>query len=221
VQLARRGASTQRQIRSRPRVQKRASQSGSRHARCGRRGGAGRGVSSWRVCGRRACRTSCGPCGDAGNDPCSRQGDRVVASGSTGGRLLVEDDHGSSGEAPILSSRIAWRRPSAARRPLTGRACPDGRPGRGGVPSATLRTIKRRSTAAAAARSLSPAVAVVGTPPDGALACRPERASGRRRRRRPFVARSGRTNHAQLRCVYLCRTGTITSACQTRISEVR
>ena len=46
---------------------------------CGRRGGAGRGVSSWRVCGRRACRTSCGPRGDAGNNPCSRQGDRVVA----------------------------------------------------------------------------------------------------------------------------------------------
>jgi hypothetical protein len=37
-------------------------------------------------------------------------------------------------------------------------------------------TIKRRSTPAAGLRSLSPAVAVVGTRPDGALACRPERA---------------------------------------------
>jgi hypothetical protein len=59
---------------------------------CGRRGGAGRGVSSWRVCRRRACRTSCGPRGDAGNNPCSRQGHQVVAPGSTGRRLLVGDD---------------------------------------------------------------------------------------------------------------------------------
>jgi hypothetical protein len=42
------------------------------------------------VCGRRTCRascgprgTSCGPRGDAGNNPCSRQGDQVVAPGST------------------------------------------------------------------------------------------------------------------------------------------
>jgi len=34
---------------------------------------------------------SCGPCGDAGNNPCRRQGDQVVAPGSTGRRLLVED----------------------------------------------------------------------------------------------------------------------------------
>jgi hypothetical protein len=33
----------------------------------------GRDVSSWTVCGRRACRTSCGPRGDVGNNPCSRQ----------------------------------------------------------------------------------------------------------------------------------------------------
>jgi hypothetical protein len=101
------------------------------------------------------------------------QGDRVVAPGSTGRRLLAEDDHGASGGTPISSSPIAWRRASAARRPLTGRACPDGRPGGGGVRWATPRTIKRRLTAAAGLRSLSPAVAVVGTRPDGALACRP------------------------------------------------
>jgi hypothetical protein len=34
------------------------------------------------VCGRRVCRTSCGPRGDVGNNPCSRQGDQVVAQGS-------------------------------------------------------------------------------------------------------------------------------------------
>jgi hypothetical protein len=78
----------------------------------------------------------------------------------------------TSGGTPISSSPIAWRRTSAARRPMTGRACPDGRPGWGGVGSDTLRTIKRRSTAAAGLRSLSPAVGVVGTRPDGALACR-------------------------------------------------
>ena len=69
---------------------------------------------------RRACRTSCGPRGEAGNNPCSRQGDQVVAPGSTGRRLPVEDDHGASGGTPILSSPMAWRRASAARRPLTG-----------------------------------------------------------------------------------------------------
>jgi hypothetical protein len=42
--------------------------------------------------------------------------------------------------------------------------------------AATLRTIKRRSTRARSA-PLSPAVAVVRTRPDGALACRPFRAS--------------------------------------------
>ena len=74
---------------------------------------------------------------------CSRQGDQVVAPGSTACRLLVEDDHGASGGTPIMPSPMAWRRASAARRrPLTGRACPDGRPGRGGLRWATLRTIR-------------------------------------------------------------------------------
>jgi hypothetical protein len=95
----------------------------------------------WRA-GRRACRSSRGPGGDAGNNPCRWQGDRVVAPGSTGRRLLVEDDDGASGGTPILSSPMAWRRASAAGRPLTGRASPDGRPGGGGVRWATLRTIK-------------------------------------------------------------------------------
>jgi hypothetical protein len=145
----------------------------------------GRGVSSWRVCRRRACRTSCGPRGDAGNNPCSRQGDQVVAPGSTGRGLLVEDDHGTSAGTPISRSPTAWRRPSAARRPLTGHACPDGRPGGGWVRSATLRTTKRHSTLGAGVRPLSPAVAVVGTRPDGALACRPQQA-----RPRPVLGRS-------------------------------
>jgi hypothetical protein len=55
----------------------------------------------------------------------------------------------------MSSSRMTWRRPSAARRPLIGSACPDGRRGGGGVRSATLRTITRRSTAAAGVRPRS------------------------------------------------------------------
>jgi hypothetical protein len=51
---------------------------------------------------------------------------------------------GASGRTPISSSPSAWRRASAARPPLTVRACPDGRPGGGGVRSATLRTIESR-----------------------------------------------------------------------------
>ena len=39
---------------------------------------------------------------------------------------------GASGRTPISSSPVAWRRASPARRPLTGRACRDGRPGGGG-----------------------------------------------------------------------------------------
>jgi CheY-like chemotaxis protein len=48
------------------------------------------------------------------------QGDQVVAPSSTGRGLRVEDDHGASGGTPILSSPMAWRPASAARRPLTG-----------------------------------------------------------------------------------------------------
>ena len=53
----------------------------------------------------------------------------------------------------------------------------------GGAASATLRASKRRSTAARRWCSLSPAVAVVGTRSDGALACRPEQRRDQLRRR--------------------------------------
>jgi hypothetical protein len=50
-------------------------------------------------------------------------------AGLDGRRLLVEDDHWRlRQDAPISSSPIAWRRPSAARLPLKARASPDGRP---------------------------------------------------------------------------------------------
>jgi hypothetical protein len=74
------------------------------------------------------------------------QGDQVVASSSTGRRLPVEDDHGASGARRYRAARFAWRAASAARRPLTGRACPDGRSGGEGVRSAMRWTTKRRST---------------------------------------------------------------------------
>jgi hypothetical protein len=80
---------------------------------------------------------------------------------------------GASGRTPMSSSRMTWRRASAARRPLIGSACPDGRRGGGGVRSATLRTITRRSTAAAGVRPRS-------------------RSSARARAARSRVVRSGR-----------------------------
>jgi hypothetical protein len=98
---------------------------------------------------RRADTRSLGPPRDSRNNPCSRQGDQVVAPGSTGRGVLVEEDHRRLCQDLMSSSRMTWRRASAARRPLTGRACPDGRRGGGGVRSGTLRKITRRSTAAA------------------------------------------------------------------------
>ena len=80
---------------------------------------------------------------------------------------------GASGRTPMSSSRMTWRRASAARRPLIGSACPDRRRGGGGVRSATLRTITRRSTAAAGVRPRS-------------------RSSARARAARSRVVRSGR-----------------------------
>ena len=62
---------------------------------------------------------------------------------------------GASERTPMSSGRMTWRRASAARRPLIGSACPDGRRGGGGVRSATLRTITRGSTAAAGVRRRS------------------------------------------------------------------
>jgi hypothetical protein len=124
-----------------------------------------------------------------GQYPCRRQADQVVAPGSTGRRLLVEDDHwrlrqdadieqpdGVAGGVGGPSSSHRARMPGWS--PL-------------GVRSATLRTIKRRSTAAAGLRSLSPAVAVVGTRPDGALAVRPRRVPGERMARRSHLSRQG------------------------------
>jgi hypothetical protein len=124
------------------------------------------------------------------------QGDRVVAPGSTGRRLLVEDDDGACGGTPILSRRMVWRRASAARRPLTGRACTDGRPGGGG--SAKPRSGRSRDgRPRPGLRPLSHAVAVVRTRPDGALACRPEQATRGRRRRR---AQSRGSGSSELQC---------------------
>jgi hypothetical protein len=82
------------------------------------------------------------------------QGDRVVAPGSTGRRLLVEDDHGASGGTPILSSPIAWWRASVPVVLSQGAHAPMDIPV-GRVRSATLGTINRCSTAAAGLRSLS------------------------------------------------------------------
>jgi hypothetical protein len=68
------------------------------------------------VFGRRACRSSRGPCGDAGNNPCSRQADQVVAL-RTARRALAEDDRRRrirpAAPAPMSSPSTSWP-PSAA-----------------------------------------------------------------------------------------------------------
>ena len=92
--------------------------------------------------------------------------------------LLVEDDHWDLWQDADLEQPGCVAAASAARPPLKARAWPDRRPGGEGVRSATLRTVTRRSTVAAGLRSLSPAVAVVGTRRDGALACRPQQQRG-------------------------------------------
>jgi hypothetical protein len=97
----------------------------------------------------------------------------------------------ASSGTPILSSLIAWRRASAARRPLAGARMPGWASQWGRVRSATLRTIQRRSVPGVGLRPLSPAVAVVGTRADSALACRPLRPSRGAHRGACFSTRSG------------------------------
>ena len=72
-----------------------------------------RGLSSSAVCGRRACRRSRGPCGDAGNNPCRRQADQVVAPARRGAGYWSRTTIGASGRTPISSSprRGGGRRP--------------------------------------------------------------------------------------------------------------
>ena len=65
-------------------------------------GRAGRAFFSSTVFGRRACRSSRGPCGDAGNNPCRRQGDRVVALTSSA-RCPGSDDH------PPIGQVVCWK----------------------------------------------------------------------------------------------------------------
>jgi hypothetical protein len=93
-----------------------------------------------------------------------------------GRRLLVQDDHGLSGGTPIFSSPMrggARRRPvvlSQARMP--GWTC---RWGRGPVGHA--QEDQETFDPGRRLHPLSPAIAGVGTRPDRALACRPERSS--------------------------------------------
>jgi hypothetical protein len=127
----------------------------------------------------RACRGSRGPGGDPRNSPCRRQGDQVVAPARRGAcccwlRTTRPPPAGADIEEAPIARWGGVGGPSSSRRArVHGWASRWGE----GVRSATLRTIKRRSIVAAGLRPLSPAVAVVGARPDGALACRPLRAS--------------------------------------------
>jgi hypothetical protein len=84
----------------------------------------GRAFSSSTVCGRRACRSSRGPCGVAGNNPCRRQGDQVVAPTSPACRVLATHDRRRRARGAVL-----WRRCQARvrRGALVGRCPPRGR----------------------------------------------------------------------------------------------
>jgi hypothetical protein len=142
-----------------------------------RRAGMSVGSCSPTVCGRRACRSSRGPCSDAGNNPCRRQGDRVVAPRSTGAGCWLRTTMPPPA-APISSSPMAWRR---RRRPIVlspGAHARMGVPvGRGPLGDAEdhQETVDPRL----GLRPLSPAVAVIRTRPDGALACRRQQAHRR------------------------------------------
>jgi hypothetical protein len=131
------------------------------------------------------------PSGDPRDNPCRRQGDRVVAPSSAGRRLLVwgrprrlrrryrtQPDRAAGGVGgPVVLSQRAHVR----------RAC---RWGRGSLGHS--QGIKRRSSPGAGLRPLCRGVAVVCMGPHGALACRPKQGSAQRRLRRLVVAQSGR-----------------------------
>ena len=122
------------------------------------------------------------------HNPCRRQGDQVVAPGSTGRRLLVEDDLAPPAGAD-RAARIAWRRASALVVLSQGaHARMDVPVGEGSAPPRSGRS--RDVRPGAGLRSLSPAVAVVGTRPDRALACRPIRS--RLARPRDTLASTGK-----------------------------
>jgi hypothetical protein len=117
----------------------------------------GRAFSST-VGGRRACRSSRGPCGDSRNNPCRRQADQVVAPSSTGRRLLVEDDHwrlrqDADIEQPERVAAGVGRPSSSHSARMPGWTS---RWGRGSLGHAQD---DRESAVAAGLRSLSPAVA--------------------------------------------------------------
>jgi hypothetical protein len=74
------------------------------------------------VCGRRACRSSRGPCGDAGNNPCRRHGDQVVAPAGVCISSRLPANPCESGSRSVISRRP--RRGLARRRAWTTRREP-------------------------------------------------------------------------------------------------
>jgi hypothetical protein len=131
---------------------------------------------------RRTCRDSPVPSGDAGDNPCRRQGDQVVVPTSSGRWAVVEDDHGVWGGRRNRAPRLRGGRRRSPVVLSQGAHARMGVPGGGGGP---LGQHPGRSRAGrprdAGSGPRSPAVAVVvGAGPDGALACRPGRASAQR-----------------------------------------
>jgi hypothetical protein len=100
------------------------------------------------------------------------QGDQVVGPTSSGRWLVVEDDHGASGghRNPATRLRGGRRRPPVvlSQAHMPGWAS---RWGRG--PLGNTQDDQETFDPGRRFAPLSPAVAVVGAGPDGALACRP------------------------------------------------
>jgi hypothetical protein len=71
-------------------------------------GRAGRAFFSSTVCGRRACRSSRGPCADAGNNPCRRQADVVVVAS-----LIDVANRGAESASAFRADAGATREPIA------------------------------------------------------------------------------------------------------------
>jgi hypothetical protein len=99
---------------------------------------ASRAFASSTVCRRRACRASCGPRGDAGNNPCRRQGDVVVVW------IIDVEKRAAESASAFRTNADATREPIARCTPA---GCPKRR--RGGQAAACLRSrlaVRKRAT---------------------------------------------------------------------------
>jgi hypothetical protein len=84
---------------------------------------AGRDVSSWTVCGRRACRTSRGPPGNARNNPCRRQAVQLSRA-APAGRSAAASRRRAPAPRTAACRRARGRRGGARHAPAWRGFCP-------------------------------------------------------------------------------------------------